>query len=89
MSEICLECLNEIKHTNDSQNKYVLSKNLELCEECGQMKHIIIREHICYDIYPRGLKWLCKLIDLFITLYYDIKYTILDIFDKIKSIYNR
>lgn len=56
MSEICLECLNKIMQTNDPPNKYVLSKDLELCEECGQMKHIVIREHIGYEIYPHGLK---------------------------------
>lgn len=50
MSEIYLECCNEIMGTNDPPEKYVLSKDLDICEECGEMKHIIIREHIMSNI---------------------------------------
>ena len=84
MSEICLECYNEIMGTNDPPDKYVISKDLDVCEECGQLKHIIIREHLWYDMYPKGLKWLCKLIDLLITLFYFFKYSILDFWNRIK-----
>lgn len=84
MSEICLECYNEIMGINDPPEKYVLSKDLDICEECGQFKHIIIREHLWYDMYPKGLKWLCKLIDLLITLFYFFKYLILELLYRIK-----
>ena len=87
MSEICLECYNEIMGTNDPPEKYVLSKDLDICEECGEMKHIIIREHIGYDLYSKGFKWLCRLIDLLITLFYFFKYSILEFLHRFKFKY--
>jgi hypothetical protein len=44
MAEFCLECLNKINETNDSKWRYVLSWEKELCEECGQYKHVMIVE---------------------------------------------
>ena len=32
MAEFCLECWNRMNEINDSPKKYVLSKELELCE---------------------------------------------------------
>ena len=43
MAEFCLECYNKIMGTNDPTNKYVISKDLDLCEGCGEYKHVIIR----------------------------------------------
>lgn len=84
MSEICLDCYNEIMGTNDPPEKYVLSKDLDICEECGEMKQIIIRERIGYDLYSKRFKWLCKLIDLLITLFYFFKYSILEFLHRFK-----
>ena len=44
MSEICLKCWNKINGTEDGEGKYVLSRGLELCEDCGELKHIFITE---------------------------------------------
>ncbi len=44
MAEFCLECLNQINDTNDSKWRYVLSWEKDLCEECGQYKHVVIVE---------------------------------------------
>lgn len=44
MAEFCLECLNKINETNDSKWRYVLSWEKDLCEECGQYKHVVIVE---------------------------------------------
>ncbi len=42
MSEICLDCWNETNNRNDSPKKFVISKELDLCEECGEYKPVII-----------------------------------------------
>lgn len=51
MSEICLECWNKINGTEDTESKYVLSDNLELCEECRELKHIIVAERSLFNFY--------------------------------------
>ena len=43
MAEFCLECWNKIMSTTDSPKKYILSKELDFCEECEQWKPVIIR----------------------------------------------
>lgn len=45
MAEFCLECLNKLNGTSDSENKYILSKDLDLCECCGKWKKIVVMEH--------------------------------------------
>lgn len=42
MAEFCLECWNKINDTKDDNKKYILSKDLELCEECGMWKNIVV-----------------------------------------------
>lgn len=44
MSEICLDCLNKISGKNDGKMKYILSRDLDLCEECGELKRVVIVE---------------------------------------------
>ena len=48
MAEFCLDCWNKINETSDSSDKYILSKDLDLCEECGRWTHIIIMERQYY-----------------------------------------
>ena len=43
MAEFCLDCWNELNGTNDSPRKYVISRELDLCEGCGEYKHVIVR----------------------------------------------
>ena len=43
MAEFCLDCWNKIMETNDPKEKFVLSRKLDLCEECQQWKPVIIR----------------------------------------------
>lgn len=43
MSELCLECFNEIMETEEPKRKFIFSLRRDLCEECGQYKRIIIR----------------------------------------------
>lgn len=43
MAEFCLECWNRINHTNDTEADWLLSKELDLCEGCGEWKHVIVK----------------------------------------------
>jgi len=43
MAEFCLECWNKIMETNDSPKKFIISKDMDLCEECGEWKKVIVR----------------------------------------------
>ena len=55
MEEFCLKCWNRINGTNDGKMKYVLSKDLDLCEGCGELKPVIVAERCYY--YGYRLKW--------------------------------
>lgn len=48
MSESCLECLNKLTRANDPRRKYILSRELDLCEECMQWKPVVIRKRRVY-----------------------------------------
>ena len=48
MSEICLDCWNKLNETKDPARKYILTWRKELCEDCGQMKRVIIRMRLPY-----------------------------------------
>lgn len=41
MAEFCLECWNEINKHSELLVNYTLSEELELCEGCGEWKHVI------------------------------------------------
>ena len=43
MAEFCVDCWNKIMGTRDAPKKYIVSKDLDLCEECGQRKQVIVR----------------------------------------------
>lgn len=51
VAEFCLACLNKINKTNDSSKKYFISKDLDLCEECGEWKNVIIMERKGYYLF--------------------------------------
>ena len=44
MAEICLECWQKLSEKREPRWKYILSRELDLCEECGQWKRVIVRE---------------------------------------------
>lgn len=48
MAELCLDCLNQRMNTNDPPKKFVLSRQPDLCEECGRYKPVIIRVKLRY-----------------------------------------
>ena len=83
MAEFCLDCWNKIHESKDSEKKYILSKDLELCEGCGEWKPIIMKRktHYMYEfkyfilpfrIICRILCFVCRMLTLpfFIFKYY-------------------
>ena len=44
MAEFCLDCWNKISETNDPPEKYIISKDLDFCEECREWKPVIVME---------------------------------------------
>ena len=48
MAEFCLACWNRINKTNDSARKYIMSKELDLCEGCGAYTHVVVIKRYCY-----------------------------------------
>ena len=51
MAEFCLDCWNKLNNIEENENKYVISKDLELCEGCGEWKRVIIMERKAYYMY--------------------------------------
>ncbi len=43
MAEFCVDCWNKIMESNDPPQKFIISRELDLCEECGEWKRVIIR----------------------------------------------
>ena len=54
MAEFCLDCWNKINGTKHSKRKYVLSKELDFCEGCGELKHVVIMERTGYNMHNSG-----------------------------------
>ena len=51
MAEFCLECFNKINETNDDETKYIMSDYLDLCEECGEWKSVIVCPRRTYYLH--------------------------------------
>lgn len=53
MSEYCLDCVNRIWKSHLIERDFILSRDLDLCEGCGEYKHVIVRlrwNKILYDL---------------------------------------
>lgn len=48
MAEFCLECFKKINGPEYEKRKYVLTKELNFCEECGEMKRTVFMERDYY-----------------------------------------
>ncbi len=59
MAEFCLKCWNKINYINLTEKDVVLSKELDLCEECRKYKKVIITYRKSkFNYYLR--RWLKK-----------------------------
>lgn len=73
MSEFCLECWNKINGTKHSKRRYVLSRDLELCEGCGEWQHVIIMERNGYHMHNYGyIFWPLEIICCIICFIYKL-----------------
>ncbi len=43
MAEFCLDCWNKIMGANDPPGKSIIFREPDFCEECGELKPVIIR----------------------------------------------
>ena len=68
MAEICLDCWNKMNKTNHNKRKYIVSKQLDLCEDCGEWKHVIIMERKAY--YMRKFRYLILPFRIFFYILY-------------------
>ena len=61
MAEFCVDCWNRLNGTDDKPEKYILSRRLDLCEGCGEYKHVIITERgMFFKRIKRNFKfWMC------------------------------
>ncbi len=48
MAEFCPDCLDKINGEKRGAKRYILSRYPQLCEECGEMKRIVIVERIYF-----------------------------------------
>lgn len=48
MAEFCPECLCKIMGEKYTKHKYILSDDLERCEECGKLKRVVIVSRKAY-----------------------------------------
>ena len=55
MSEICFECLEETLSgaVRLERKKFIISKDLELCENCGKYKQVVIAQRDKYYYFHR------------------------------------
>ena len=48
MAEICVDCWCKEMGSADEAKKVLISRELELCEECGQYKPVVVRYKMRY-----------------------------------------
>ena len=51
MAEFCEECWKKINYIKDDSIRFVLSRELDLCEECGEYKRVVIDERRSNFLY--------------------------------------
>ena len=51
MAEFCLECWSKLNGKNFTEKDYILSGELDLCEECGEWKPVIVRTRRCPALF--------------------------------------
>ena len=56
MAEFCLDCWNKLNGFQKTERDYVLSKEWDLCEGCGEMRPVIEGERRCKWLYDLKLR---------------------------------
>ena len=74
MAEFCLDCFNKMNETDYAEDEVEISKDLELCEGCGEYKRVVIKlENDYYLFFPF---WLTKITIKFISKIFLLPYLI-------------
>ncbi len=78
MAEFCLECWNKINENEDSGKEYIISKDLDLCEHCGEWKPVIVMTRKAYYMHKfryfiLPFKLVYKLLRILYFVFEDIK----------------
>ena len=42
MAEFCIDCMNKMNGSNYTEKDVCFSENTDLCEGCGEYKHVVI-----------------------------------------------
>ncbi len=74
MAEMCFDCRNKINAYKLKKSQYIMSKDLDFCEECGEFKHVIVVERKYY--YMRKFR---VIIFPFKIIYYILKFLFLPV----------
>ena len=61
MAEFCLDCLRKLDGVNYQREEFVLSRELELCEGCGQWKRVVIAER-AYLPFAALVDWIGEVV---------------------------
>ena len=56
MAEVCPACLNKISGTSYTEADFILSREVDLCENCGKMVPVVVRRRRRLPITVFGRK---------------------------------
>ena len=56
MAEFCFECFNKISGNKQKKWTYIISKDLDWCDVCGEWKHVVVSKRWAY--YAHKFKFL-------------------------------
>ena len=56
MAEFCLTCLNKVSGTSYTEADFLLSREVDLCENCGKMVPVVVRRRTRLPKIPLGRK---------------------------------
>lgn len=51
MAEFCLDCWNRMHRTHGTERDYVLSREYDLCEGCGEFRRVVEGERTLKFLY--------------------------------------
>ena len=73
MAEFCLDCWNELNGTDYDESEYIISEELDLCEGCGEYKHVIIEKRQEFYMFEYIISIIFKLLTMPYLIYKKIK----------------
>ena len=56
MAEFCLVCLNKLSGTSYTEADFLLSREADLCENCGKMVRVVVKRRRRFPVVFLGRK---------------------------------